>query len=195
MEQFYYPVETLLTKPTVFLPIAVQLKRYFDPDELRGLFFEAYAAATNPENTGDPSGEDLPEEVCFSIEEREVSGHTEITLSIIMDNNIGMIMKGRSNRTTKEEPHVSIVTSENDLKKVSQIYRSIVSRLEKELPEYQGDICLSEIPNPTNNFLQDQDNKGTISGSFSLLSDPSRQFAFEIRYDPASNKTETLIVD
>lgn len=195
MDQYYYPVSRLIESPGLFLPLAVQIGRFFSPDELRDLFFEAYAAATDPDNTGDKEGEELPEDVCFSVTEDDPE-EGDIAISIIFDNQIGMVLKGhRKGPKMGEEPQISIISNENELQRVSRVYNSIVRRLEKEKPELESDICLEEVPSESNNFLQDKNNKGVISGSFRLLSDPDRKFAYQIRYDPNEKKTDTFITD
>lgn len=195
MDQYYYPVSALLESPGLFLPIAVQIGRFFSPDELRDLFFEAYAAATDPDNTGDAEGEELPQDVCFSVTEDDPE-EGDITISIMFNNQVGMVLKGHRKGSKKDrEQEVSIISNEKELQRVSRIYNSIVRRLEREMPEFESDICLEEVPSESNNFLQDKNNMGVISGRFRLLSDPDRKFAYEIRYDPNEKKTDTFITD
>jgi hypothetical protein len=158
------------------------------PKEAMDLFYEAYSASVDPENTGDtdPDPESFPTMVCFRA---NVDEKGEISIDISMNNGIGLFLRGRMENKTNRP----IVSTERELQKVGHIYRSIVDKLEKEMPEYKGDISLNEVPHPNNHFLQDLEDNSKICGNFNLLSDPSKSFEFTITYNPQTQKTETTI--
>jgi hypothetical protein len=183
-----FPVETLLGNPTFFEVISTQLDGLLSPQEVMDCFYEAYSASVDPENTGEVDPENFPTMVCFRV---SIDPEGEITVDINMNNGIGLLLRGKMQNNSE----VSLVSNEKELQRVGHIYRSIVDRLEKEMPQFKGDISLDEVPTPKNHFLQDSLDRSKISGNFNLLSDPTKKFNFTITYDPKTQKTETVIID
>jgi hypothetical protein len=61
----------------------------------------------------------------------------------------------------------------------SAIYDRIVKSLVEANPEFDGNIALVSPPTPGNSYLRSADGE-RFEGSFHLLSDPDRQFAFNV---------------
>lgn len=182
-----YPIEAILANPNMFIAISAQLEGYLEPQDVHDCFFEAYSSALDPENAQIESQEDIPDQVQFSL---QVEGR-EVEINIFFNNGVGMILKGHTNNNG-EGTSQFIVDHDGELSKISQLYRTMVSKIEKEIPEFTGEISLKEVPSRSNNFLQKGDE---VVGRFSLLSNPEKDFGFRIHYNPLSKKTETIIFE
>ena len=61
----------------------------------------------------------------------------------------------------------------------SAIYDRIVKSLVEANPEFEGNIALVSPPTPGNSYLRSEDGE-RFEGAFHLLSDPERQYAFNV---------------
>jgi hypothetical protein len=176
-----YPIERLLANSSFFTAISMQLGGIIKEEELYEFFFDLYSTSINPEFVGPIDEDSFPEKVCFECYHEEGSD-SEFVLLITTDTGITLQLSGTAHNMSE-----SSFKDEDSLQRASYIYHRIVRGIEEAVPELEGDISLTETPSPANNFLQEQDNNKTISGSFNLFSDPEKLFTFQITYDSDTN--------
>ena len=71
------------------------------------------------------------------------------------------------------------ITNDIEMAAASAIYDRIVKSLVEANPEFDGNIALCSPPTPGNSYLRSNDGE-RFEGAFHLLSDPSRQYAFNV---------------
>ena len=162
--ELFYPVERLLGNPRVFYAIA----NYFngpDGEAIKEAFFDLleygfgeYDDASDCEFTAT--------EVLFRITE---DGTFEVTL----DSGVSATMKPIEGEAKAQ------ITNDFEMAATSAIYQRIISALEETNPEFSGNIVLCSPPTPGNAYLRSDDGE-RFEGSFHLLSDPDRQYSFNV---------------
>ena len=106
--------------------------------------------------------------MCFRIAEEE-DGKVEIILST------GLM----SVLEPLQGEFRTMITNDSELAATSAIYSRLVKAIEETSPELAGDIALCSPPTPANQYLRSDDGD-RFEGSFHLLTDPNKQFAFNV---------------
>lgn len=163
--EIFYPVERLLGNPRVFYAIANYLGGP-DGETLKTSFFELLEYGLGEYEDPDDAEFDA-EEVCFSIDES--NGSVQITLST----GLASILQPLEGEMRAQ------ITNETELAATSAIYSRIIMALEEANPEFVGNIALCSPPTPGNHYLRSEDGE-RFEGSFHLLTDPDRQYAFNV---------------
>ena len=165
MSEIFYPVERLFANPRIFFAIAnylggpdgETLKQSFY--ELMEWGFEEYEDPNDVEFTAD--------EICFSID--DVDGTVQMTL------NTGMasILKPVEGEMKAQ------ITNDAEMAATTAIYDRIITALVEANPEFRNNIALCSPPTPGNSYLRSDDGE-RFEGSFHLLTDPEREYAFTV---------------
>ncbi len=165
MSELFYPVERLFANPRVFFAIANYLGGP-DGETLKNSFYElmeyGFAEYEDPDEI-----EFEANEVCFTIDVE--NGEVQITL----DTGLASILKPLEGEIKAQ------ITNDHEMAATSAIYDRIIKCLVEANPEFDGDIALCSPPTPGNSYLRSDDGE-RFEGSFHLLSDPERQFAFTV---------------
>ena len=163
--EIFYPVERLLGNPRVFFAIANYLGGP-DGETLKSAFFDLieynFGEYEDPEDI-----EFKAEEVCFAIDPED--GAVQITL----DTGLASILKPIEGEVKAQ------ITNDHEMAATSAIYDRLVTALVEANPDFDGNIALCSPPTPGNSYLRSSDGE-RFEGSFHLLSDPERQYAFNI---------------
>lgn len=163
--QLIYPVSRLLNNPRVFYAIANYLEGP-DVDTLKDAFYELLEYEFN--NYDDPTEcEFEAEEVCFKSEEEGK------TISVILDSGIATVLQAVEGET------YSRISNSNEMAAATAIYQRLVKAIEETDPAFEGDIALCSPPTPANSYLRSTDGD-RFEGSFHLLSNPEKLYAFNI---------------
>ena len=165
MTEIIYPTERLLANPQVFFAIANALDGP-DADTLKSAFYDLMEY--NFSEYEDP--QDIvfeADEICFSIDDG--SGEVQITLNT----GLASILK------PVEGEFKAQITNDHEMAAASAIYERIVKSLVEANPAFDGNIALCSPPTPGNSYLRSDDGE-RFEGSFHLLSDPERQYAFHV---------------
>lgn len=165
--EIFYPIDRLLANPRVFFAIA----NCFDgPDgeTLKQSFLElleySLADYDDPDECEFGAGAD---EVCFSIDPD--TGEMQMTLN----NGLATILKPVEGEIKAQ------ITNDIEMAAASAIYDRIVKSIVEANPDFDGDIALCSPPTPGNSYLRSNDGE-RFEGAFHLLSDPDRQYAFNV---------------
>jgi hypothetical protein len=160
-----YPVERLLGNPRIFFAIA-NLLGGPDGETLKQSFYElieyGFSDFEDPEDI-----EFQAEEVCFSIDPED--GTVQMTL----DTGLASILKPVEGEIRAQ------ITNDHEMAATSAIYDRIVKSLIEANPDFEGNIALVSPPTPGNSYLRSDDGE-RFEGAFHLLSDPERQYAFNV---------------
>lgn len=163
--ELIYPVSRLLANPRVFYAIANYLDGP-DAETLKETFYDMleyhFADAGNPEDCEFDS-----EEIAFRVTDAEG------TLEIVLSTGLSSVLK------PVEGAIKTYITNDHEMAATSAIYQRIVSAIEETNPEFSGNIALCSPPTPGNQYLRSDDGE-RFEGAFHLLSDPEREFAFNI---------------
>ncbi len=162
--ELFYPVERLLANPRVFYAIA----NYFggpEGDAIKEAFFDlieyGFADYEDPEDC-----EFTASEVLFRIQD-------DGTFDIVLDSGLASVMKPVEGEIKAQ------ITNDFEMAATSAIYQRIISAIEESNPDFSGNIVLCSPPTPGNAYLRSEDGE-RFEGSFHLLSDPDRQYAFNV---------------
>jgi len=163
--ELIYPVSRLLANPRVFYAIANYLEGP-DAELLKETFYEMleyhFVDAEDPNDCEFES-----EEIAFRVTD------SEGTVEIVLSNGLSSILK------PMEGDLKSQITNDHEMAATSAIYQRIVSAIEESNPDFTGNIALCSPPTPGNHYLRSQDGE-RFEGSFHLLTEPEREFAFNI---------------
>ena len=165
MSEIFYPIERLFANPRVFYAIANYLGGP-DGEILKQSFYELMEYGF--EDYEDPTEiEFAADEICFSIDDED--GTVQLTL------NTGMasILKPIEGEMKAQ------ITNDSEMAATSAIYDRIVTALVEANPEFKNNIALCSPPTPGNSYLRSEDGE-RFEGSFHLLTDPERQYAFNV---------------
>ena len=170
--QIIYSVHRLLANPRIFPAIANEFDGP-DAETLKEAFFDLLEHTL--ENFDDPD-ECIFEatEVCFRCDSSD--GKFEI----IFDSGIMSVLEPMSG-----EFH-AMITNDNEMGATSAIYQQLVKAIEKSNPELAGNIALCSPPTPGNGYLRSRDGD-RFEGEFHLLTDPDKQYAFDIEIIDVNN--------
>jgi hypothetical protein len=164
MSEVFYPVDRLLGNPRVFFAIANALGGP-DGETLKGAFFDLIEY--NLPDYDDPEDAEFEAtEVCFSIDD-------DGTVQLTLDTGMASILKPVEGELRAQ------ITNDHEMAATSAIYDRIVKSLIEANPDFEGNIALVCPPTPGNSYLRSADGE-RFEGSFHLLSDPERQFAFNV---------------
>ena len=137
-----------------------------DGETLKSAFFDLieynFGEYEDPEDI-----EFKAEEVCFAIDPED--GAVQITL----DTGLASILKPIEGEVKAQ------ITNDHEMAATSAIYDRLVTALVEANPDFDGNIALCSPPTPGNSYLRSSDGE-RFEGSFHLLSDPERQYAFNI---------------
>lgn len=165
MSEIFYPVERLFANPRIFFAIANYLGGP-DGETLKTSFYElmeyGFSEYEDPEEV-----EFVASEVLFSIDES--TGELQITL----DSGLASILKPLEGDIKAQ------ITNDHEMAATSAIYDRIVTAIVDANPDFEGNIALCSPPTPGNSYLRSIDGE-RFEGSFHLLSDPERQYAFTV---------------
>lgn len=163
--QIIYPVDRLLSNPRVFYAIANYLEGP-DVETLKEAFYELLEYDFH--SYDDPAEcEFNADEICFKSEDEGKS------VSIILDNGMATVLQAVEGET------YSRITNSNEMAAATAIYQRLVKAIEETNPEFEGDVALCSPPTPANSYLRSSDGD-RFEGSFHLLSDPDKLYAFNI---------------
>lgn len=163
--QLIYPISRLLSNPRIFYAIADYLGGP-DPDTLKDAFYDLlehnFADQENPEDCVFDA-----EEICFKISDDGVD------CQMILDNGIAYLLQAIEGEIRAQ------ITNDTEMAATTAIYKRIVTAIEEAHPDLAGNIVLCSPPTPGNQYLRSDDGD-RFEGSFHLLSDPERTYAFHI---------------
>jgi hypothetical protein len=163
--EIFYPVERLLANPRVFFAIANYLGGP-DGETLKQSFYElveyGFGDYEDPEEI-----EFTAEEVCFAIDPEDG------TLQMTLDTGLASILKPIEGEIKAQ------ITNDHEMAATSAIYDRLVTAIVEANPEFDGNIALCSPPTPGNSYLRSSDGE-RFEGSFHLLSDPERQYSFNV---------------
>lgn len=165
MSEIFYPVDRLFANPRVFFAIANYLGGP-DGETLKQSFYElmeyGFTEFDDPEEI-----EFAASEVCFRIAEEDGS------VDIVLDTGLASQLKPVEGEIKAQ------ITNDLEMAATSAIYDRIIKSLVEANPEFDGNIALCSPPTPGNSYLRSPDGE-RFEGSFHLLSDPERQYAFNV---------------
>ena len=165
MTEIFYPVDRLFANPRIFYAIANALQGP-DGEILKQSFYElmefGFSEYEDPEDI-----EFAADEVCFSIDSED--GEVHITLNT----GLASILKPVEGELKAQ------ITNDHEMAATSAIYDRIVKSIIEANPDFDGDIALCSPPTPGNSYLRSPDGE-RFEGSFHLLSDPDREYAFTV---------------
>lgn len=165
MTEIFYPVSRLLANPKIFYAIANALDGP-DGELLRTIFYDLieynFTEVEDPEEC-----EFEANEICFSIDPEDK------TVQITLDTGLASVLKPAEGEIRAE------IKNDSQMAATSAIYDRIVTALVECNPEFDGNIALCSPPTPRNGYLRSADGE-CFQGSFHLLTDPDRTFAFHV---------------
>jgi hypothetical protein len=163
--EILYPVERLFANPRIFFAIANYLGGP-DGETLKQSFYElmeyGFSDYEEPEDV-----EFQAEEVCFSIDPED--GTVQMTL----DTGLASILKPVEGEVKAQ------ITNDHEMAATSAIYDRLITAIVEANPEFEGNIALVSPPTPGNSYLRSDDGE-RFEGSFHLLTDPEREYAFSV---------------
>jgi len=166
MTQIVYPVSRLLANPRVFYAIANRLEGP-DGDTLKEAFYDLIEASMEDFDDAEDC-EFNAEEVAFRIDEDE-----DDKVEIILSSGLMSVLEPISGEFR------TLIASDGDMAATSAIYSRIIKAIEETNPDLSGNIALCSPPTPGNRYLRSEDGDH-FSGSFHLLSNPDKEYAFKI---------------
>ena len=177
--EIVYPVARLLANPRIFYAIANYLGGP-DAETLRESFYELLEFEFEDFDDAYDCEFDA-EEVCFSVK-----NNGEIC-DIVFDTGIMSHLESVRGEAKAQ------INDDRDLAAASVIYKKLVSAIEEAHPDLKGDVALCSPPTPGNAYLKTPDGNN-FEGSFHLLSNPEKQFAFQVTVlDSESEKLQAFI--
>jgi hypothetical protein len=114
-----------------------------------------------------------PEDCEFQASEVLFRLQDDGTFEIILDNGLCSLMKPVEGETRAH------ITNDLQMAATTAIYQRIFSAIEDTNPDFQGNIVLCSPPTPGNAYLRSDDGE-RFEGSFHLLSDPEREYSFNV---------------
>lgn len=163
--EILYPVERLLANPRIFFAIANYLGGP-DGETLKQSFYElmeyGFGEYEDPEEV-----EFVAEEICFAIDPEDG------TLQMTLDTGLASILKPIEGEVKAQ------ITNDHEMAATSAIYDRLVTAIVEANPDFDGNIALCSPPTPGNSYLRSPDGE-RFEGSFHLLSDPERQYTFNV---------------
>jgi hypothetical protein len=163
--EIFYPVDRLFANPRIFFAIANILDGP-DGETLKQTFYELMEYGLS--DYEDPEeAEFLADEVCFSIDP------SDGTLQMTLNTGLASILKPIEGEVRAQ------ISNDHEMAATSAIYDRIVTAIVEANPEFQGDIALCSPPTPGNSYLRSDDGE-RFEGAFHLLSDPEKQYAFNV---------------
>lgn len=160
-----YQVSRLFANPRVFYAIANYLEGP-DGHTLRETFYDLLEY--------DFIEEENPEDCEFDA--------TEVIFTVDRDTRVVTITLNTGFACTLnplENESETKITNDHEMSATSAIYQRIVAAIEETNEAFVGDIALVSPPTPGNQYLRSFDGE-RFQGSFHLLSDPERQYSFDI---------------
>jgi hypothetical protein len=177
--EIVYPASRLLSNPRIFYAIANYLGGP-DAETLREAFYELLEFEFDEHESAEDC-EFEPDEVCFSIKDDGA------TCDIIFDTGIMSHLESVQGEIRAQ------ISNDRELATTSVIYKKLVSAIEDANPELKGDVALCSPPTPGNAYLKTPDGNN-FEGSFHLLSNPDKQFAFQVAVlDAESEQLQAFI--
>lgn len=164
MDQLIYPVARLLANPRVFYAIAKHLDGP-DPETLKEAFYDLLEHPFDHCELEECEFE--ADEVCFKFEDDGES------VGIYLDTGTACILQPIEGEIQAR------ITNETEMAATSAIYQRLVMAIEEANPELAGNVVLCSPPTPGNAFLKAPDGE-RFTGSFHLLTDPEKMFAFNV---------------
>ncbi len=163
--EIFYPVERLFANPRIFYAIANYLGGP-DGETLKQSFYElmeyGFSDYEDPDDV-----EFQADEICFSIDPED--GTVQMTL----DTGLASILKPIEGEVKAQ------ITNDHEMAATSAIYDRLITAIVEANPEFEGNIALVSPPTPGNSYLRSDDGE-RFEGSFHLLTDPERQYAFSV---------------
>ena len=164
MSDIIYPIDRLLANPRVFFAIANALGGP-DGEILKSSFYDLIEHGFGDYEDPDEIEFDA-DEICFSIED---DGTVQLTLS----SGLASILK------PVEDEFRAQITNDHEMAATTAIYERIVKAICTANPAFTNDIALCSPPTPGNSYLRSDDGE-RFEGSFHLLTDPERRYAFNV---------------
>lgn len=165
MSEITYPVHRLLANPRVFYAIA-NLLGGPDGEVVKESFYDLLEFCLNDFEESEEI-EFEATEVNFQIDAE--SGHVQITL----DTGLATVLQ------PVEGEFKAQITNDTEMAASSAIYERLVKAICSANPEFTNNIALCSPPTPGNQYLRSDDGE-RFEGAFHLLSDPEREFKFQV---------------
>jgi hypothetical protein len=179
MTQIIYSTRRLLANPRIFAAIANELEGP-DVETLKDAFFDLLEHTLEDYDDPDECFFEVTE-VCFRCDSD--GGKCEI----IFDSGVMSVLE------PIEGEFRTMISNDGEMAATSAIYQQLVKAIEDSNPELSGNIALCSPPTPGNGYLRSSDGD-RFEGSFHLLTNPEKQFAFNIEIiDVQSNDLRAII--
>ena len=167
MSEIIYPVHRLLANPRVLYAIANALGGP-DGEVLKDSFYDLLEYSFTEGESPDPEDIEFEAtEVNFMIDPE--SGHVQITL----DTGLATVLQPLEGEFRAQ------ITNDSEMAASSVIYERLVKAICSANPEFTNNIALCSPPTPGNQYLRSDDGE-RFEGAFHLLSDPEREFKFQV---------------
>ena len=165
MSEIFYPVARLLGNPRVFFAISNALDGP-DGETLKAAFYELIEY-TFPDYEQAEDVEFEAEEACFHIDAE--TGVLQITL----DTGLATVLQPIEGELKAH------ITNDTEMAATAAIYERLIKAICTANPDFTNNIALCSPPTPGNSYLRSEDGE-RFEGEFHLLSDPERQFEFNV---------------
>ena len=163
--EIFYPVERLFANPRIFFAIANYLEGP-DGETLKQSFYQlmeyGFSDYEDPEEI-----EFQADEICFSLDV------TDGTVQMTLNTGLASILQPLEGEVKAQ------ITNDHEMAATSAIYDRLITAIVEANPEFEGNIALVSPPTPGNSYLRSQDGE-RFEGAFHLLTDPERQYAFNV---------------
>ena len=166
MTQIVYPVSRLLANPRVIYAIANHLEGP-DGETLKEAFYDLIEHSMEDFEDAEDCEFDAVE-VAFRID-----GDEDGKVEIILSNGLMSVLEPLHGEFR------TLITNDGEMAATSAIYSRLVKAIEETNPDLSGNIALCSPPTPANHYLRSDDGD-RFEGSFHLLTDPEKQFAFNV---------------
>lgn len=178
MESVIYPVSRLLANPRIFYAIANYLGGP-DGETLQNAFYDLLEYDFDEIDAEDCSFD--ADEACFRV-------HNEgEKVEIALNTGIMSVLEAVEGEVRAN------ITSDGEFAATSAIYQRLITAIEEAEPALKGNIALCSPPTPGNSYLRSPDGE-SFQGSFHLLTEPEKTFAFSVRIiDIEADKLEATI--
>jgi hypothetical protein len=177
--ELVYPIDRLLANPRIFFAISNHLGGP-DGETLKQAFYElieyGFGDYEDPEEI-----EFVATEIHFGIDDAD--GTVQITL----DTGLASVLK------PVEGEIKAHITNDHEMAATTAIYDRIITAIVEANPDFKNNIALCSPPTPGNGYLRSMDG-GRFEGEFHLLTDPDKQYAFNIEIIDVNNNDLRAVI-
>jgi hypothetical protein len=177
--QIIYSTHRLLANPRIFHAIANEFEGP-DAETLKDAFFDLLEHTLEDFDDANDCVFEATE-VCFRCDSED--GKFEI----IFDSGVMSVLEPIAGEFR------TMITNDNEMGATSAIYQQLVKAIEDSNPELAGNIALCSPPTPGNGYLRSMDGD-RFEGEFHLLTDPDKQYAFNIEIIDVNNNDLRAVI-